>query len=340
MSKIKVGVIGMGMMGNTHLDVYAQRPDVEILALSDINPDRLSGKARVGGNIEGQAQGAFNLQTVRRYDEGMKLIADPDVELVDICLPTPLHADFASAALQAGKHVLVEKPFARTARDADRLVAAARKAKTRLMCAMCMRFWPGWTWLKEAVAQKTYGPVRAAHFRRVASHPGGAFYSNGKLSGGAILDLHIHDSDFIQYTFGLPKSVRSLGYKKQTSAIDHVITHYDYGPRGPMITAEGGWAMAPGYGFTMQYTVNFQKATAVFDLAAKDPLTLYQDGKSSAVPLPAGMGYQHEIDYFLTCIAQGRKPTIVTLESAAASVRLIEAEVKSITLGKSVKMGA
>ncbi|MFA7236637.1 MAG: Gfo/Idh/MocA family oxidoreductase, partial [Phycisphaeraceae bacterium] len=146
-------------MGNTHLDVYAKRKDVKVLAISDIDPDRLSGKARATGNIEGQAKGAFDLATVRRYDEGMKLIADPDVELVDICLWTPLHVEFALAALKAGKHVLVEKPLGINTADARKLVVAAKKSKKMIMCAMCVRFWPGWDWLKDAVANKTYGKV-------------------------------------------------------------------------------------------------------------------------------------------------------------------------------------
>ncbi len=335
---IRVGVIGLGMMGSTHLDVYSKRSDVTVLAISDIDPERLAGKDKAQGNIEGQAQGGADLSAVRRYDEGMKLIADPDVELVDICLPTPLHADYAIAALNAGKHVLVEKPFARTARDADRLVAAAQRCRRTLMCAMCMRFWPGWTWLKERVADQAYGKVCAAHFRRVSSHPGKSFYNDGQQCGGAILDLHIHDVDYVQYAFGRPKAVTSFGYRKVTSAIDHVVTRFDFGPRGPMVVAEGGWAMAPGFGFSMQYTVNFTHATAVFDLAASDRLTLIRNGKKEPVQLEAGMGYEHEIDYLLRCLAGGQKPSIITPRQAADAVRIVEAEVKSIQRGRKVSL--
>lgn len=140
---IKVGVIGIGMMGNTHLDVYAQNALAEIVAVSDIDPERLSGRARAQGNIDGQAQSRFDLNTVRQYDEGMKLIRDPDVELVDICLPTPLHLKYAQAALRAGKHVMVEKPVARTVRQADRLAHYAAEAAVNgqfAMPGMCMRF--------------------------------------------------------------------------------------------------------------------------------------------------------------------------------------------------------
>src|SRR5215212_6161548 len=136
---INVGVIGLGMMGQTHLDVYAKRPDVRVVAISDRDPDRLSGKTRATGNVEGQAKGAFDLAQAKPYPEGMDLIKDKDVDLVDICLATPLHVEYAIAALKKGKHVLVEKPLARTYRDAMKLVKASQNAKGLAMCAMCMR---------------------------------------------------------------------------------------------------------------------------------------------------------------------------------------------------------
>ena len=165
---INVGVIGLGMMGNTHLDVYAKRPDVKVVAISDLNPDRLSGVVRAGGNIKGQAQGGFDIKSpdVKKYDEGMKLIRDKNVQLVDVCLWTPLHYQYASKALKAGKHVLSEKPMGRTAADAKRLAKAAEAGPGQFMVAQCMRFWPGWTWLKDAVTNNTYGAVKSAHFRR------------------------------------------------------------------------------------------------------------------------------------------------------------------------------
>jgi predicted dehydrogenase len=337
---IRVGVIGLGMMGQTHLDVYAKRPDVKVVAISDRDADRLSGKTRAAGNVEGQAQGAFDLSQARPYSEGMDLIKDKDVDLVDICLATPLHVEYAIAALKKGKHVLVEKPLARLAKDGQKLAKAAAKAKGLSMCAMCMRFWPGWTFLKEAIDKQTYGPVLAASFRRLASMPPGAFYANGELSGGAILDLHIHDADFVQFLFGLPDAVLSRGYTKTSGQYDHVITHYLYesGRGAPLITAEGAWCMQPPFEFRMQYQVNFANATAVFDLLSATQLALYRNGQKETIPLDPRMGYEHEIAYFLDCINKGERPKTVTLEDAANAVALIEAEAKSIATGKPVKV--
>jgi predicted dehydrogenase len=332
---VKVGVVGLGMMGLTHLDVYAKRKDVKVVAVSDQDPDRLSGKTRAAGNVKGQAQGGFDMESAKKYREGLELIADPEVELVDVCLPTFLHLDYARAVLRAGKHLLLEKPLARTAEEASEIVREAQKAKGLSMCALCIRFWPGWSWLKDAVDAGTYGKVLGAQFRRVASHPGGMYYANGKLCGGAALDLHIHDADFVQHLFGVPKAVYSRGYSKISGAVDHLVTQYIY-DGVPVVGAEGSWAMSAGFPFNMQYTVNFEKATAVYDLAAPKPLVLYTGGGQEAIALEPVMGYDLEIDYFLDCIAKRKAPERVTMESAATSVKIVEAEVRSVETGKPV----
>lgn len=323
-SKIRVGVVGLGMMGLTHLDVYAGLPDVEIVAVADMNVHRLSGEEKAVGNVEGQAQGGADLSKVKKYADGMELIADPDIDLVDICLPTMMHTDFAIAALEAGKHLLLEKPMARTYDDCVRILEAARTAPGLAMPAMCIRFWPAYEWLKQAVDNKTYGNVLAAQFRRVSSHPG-PMYLDGDKTGGAALDLHIHDADFVRYLFGNPLSVSCVGYKKLTNQFDHLMCEYQF-PDVPLVMAEGGWCMQDGFPFTMEYTVNFENATAVLDGSG---LKLYQAGETTAVELSPLMGYTLEIGYFVECIKRGTAPEIVTLKDAAESVRLIEAECRS-----------
>lgn len=334
---IRVGVIGLGTMGQTHLDAYARRCDCKVVAVADRNPDRLLGKSKAEGNIEGQARGAADLSSATRYDEGHDLIRDPDVQLIDICLPTPMHLDYALASLAAGKHLMIEKPLARTHEQALRLVEAAADAPGHVMVGMCMRFWPGWDWLKQAVAEETYGRVLSASFRRVAQHPGGAFYRDGQASGGALLDLHIHDTDFVRYCFGNPQAVSSVAHRHVTGHPDHVVTQYVY-PDGPVVTAEGGWAMAEGFGFSMRYTVNFEFATADFELGRDPALRLARDGQTEAVALPEWMGYDAEVGYFLDCLAVGCAPQRVTLADAAESIRLVEAEGRSIEAGVPVEV--
>jgi predicted dehydrogenase len=338
---INVGVVGLGMMGLTHLDAYIALPEAKVVAVADAMADRLAGKEKAGGNVKGMARGNFDITTVKRYTDGLELIGDPDVQVVDICLPTPLHHKFTLAALEAGKHVLVEKPLARASADAFAIAKAAdaayAKTKTLAMPAMCMRFWPGWSQLKRVVDEKEHGRVLAASFRRVATHPGGAFYENAELSGAAALDLHIHDTDFVRFLFGTPKSVFSRGYSLVTGGIDHLLTQYQFDDV-PLVTAEGAWAMSKGFNFQMQYQINFERATAVFDLSAAQPLVLYRNGQAEPMPLDATMGYLHEIQYFLECVQKDQRPKTVTLQDAAEAVRIVEAEVESIRSGQAIKL--
>ena len=334
---IKVGVVGLGMMGLTHLDVYAKLDGVEVVALADRDEDRLNGRAKADGNIKGQAEGGFDYDSVRKYTDAAELIADPDIDVVDICLPTPAHVPFGIKALEAGKHLLTEKPLARSYEDAMKLVNAANASDKIAMTAMCMRFWPGWTWLKEAIADQRHGKLLSLSFRRVASHPKGPFYLDGDASGGAALDLHIHDADFIQFLFGTPKSVSSVGYSSKTNAVDHIATRYDVGIDA-LVRAEGSWAMAEGFAFRMQYIANFENATAEFDSSADNALVVAQDGESKPIELEAGMGYDHEIAYFLDCVRNNKQPQIVTMQDAANAVRLIEAELESVRSGSPVSL--
>ena len=335
---VRVGVIGLGFMGQTHLDAYARLGDaVEVVAIADQDQDRLDGKQQAAGNIEGANAGGFDYSKPRKYTDGNDLVTDPDVDAVDICLPTPAHLPFGLKSIQAGKHLLLEKPVARTYAEAMKLVEAAEATDKVVMPAMCMRFWPGWTWLKQAIDEQTYGKVLGASFRRVSPHPKGPFYASGDASGGAALDLHLHDADFIQHLFGMPRSVSSVGYSSKTNAVDHISTHYGY-DQAPLVRAEGSWAMADGFGFRMSYTVNFERATAMYDSADEQPLTLSQNDEKKPVELEEGMGYDHEIAYFVDCVANGREPQRVTMRQAAESVRLIEAEVKSVANGAEVSL--
>ena len=152
------------------------------------------------------------------------------------------------------------------------------------------------------------------------------------------MDLHIHDTDFVQFCFGMPKAVNSFGYSKITNQPDHIITKYEYDDV-PLVVAEGSWAMADGFIFNMSYTVNFENATAVFDSAAAEPLTLFEKGKDAEkIEVQDIMGYNLEIDYFVECIEKQQRPTIVTLDDALRTVKIVEAEIESVQKGEKVNL--
>jgi len=309
---INVGVIGLGFMGRTHIGAYqAARRDgypVRLVAVSDRDESRLSGQAQQGGNAELSAatERLFDPAEVRGFTDALALIADPDVHLVSICTHTDTHVDLALAAIRAGKHVLCEKPVAVASADVRRLADAAARARTLCMPAMCMRFWPGWTFLRDAVRSKAYGKVRSATFTRLGSPPdwGRDFYADMNRTGGPLVDLHIHDTDFVRYIFGVPRAVSSVG------SLAHVTTQYHYDPSvAEHVVAKGGQDMAPS------------------------PLELCRDGKREAVALPTGTGYDGQVRHLLDAISvQASNDSLsANMNQAVEVARILEAERASLS---------
>ena len=336
---INVAVVGLGFMGVTHLKSYLQVPGVRIAALcGGRRPPPADGDfSGVTGNIPGWQPFKLEMNGIRIARDLEEVLSDPGIDLVDLCVPTPAHVPLAVRALRAGKHVLCEKPLARTSVQARELVAAAAAARGHFMPAMCLRFWPGWSWLREAVADGRHGAIRAARFRRVGEPPawGQDAYFDGGASGGALLDLHIHDTDFVQFLFGRPRSVYSQGFSQFSGAFDHVVTQYEVAS-GAAVSAEGSWMMPPGHGFNMAYTVIFERATADFDLSrGAEALRLFEPGQAGrTVSLEAGDGYIHELSYLVGCLREGRAPARVTLADALSAVEICEAEERSIRSGR------
>ena len=331
-----IGIVGLGFMAATHIRAYRQVENARVTALCNPSGRHLDGDfTGVSGNVGAIDPVKLDLAGVKATKDFADLLDDPAIDAIDICAPTKAHGDLAIAALRAGKHVLCEKPLARTAQVAREIFETAAKAKGMFMPAMCLRFWPEWAWLKEAIAEGHYGKVLAARFRRVAEPPGWGknTFFNGAESGGALFDLHVHDTDFVQFCFGRPNSVFSTGYVKFTGAIDHVVTQYAVAS-GAIVHAEGSWAMTPGFGFNMSYTVNFERATADYDIArGKEALRLSEEGQAArVVPMPPDPpdGYVGELRHFVGCIRTGQPPALVTAADGLASVEICEAEEKSV----------
>ena len=342
MKTVNVGVIGLGFMGMVHIKSYHKIPGVRLLALSDAFKKPIDGVLPgVGGNITDGDALKLDPDT-RFYTNWEDLIADPDIDLVDICVPTSEHVRISLAALRAGKHVVCEKPMARTSADCRQIVDAAAASTGFFMPAMCMRFWPGWDWLKQAIASESYGKVLAARFRRVSGPPGwsrGTYFKGGE-SGGALLDLHIHDSDFIQFCFGRPRAVFSSGRTRFSGAIDHIVTTYHV-EGDAVVTAEGSWIMSENYPFSMAYTVNFENATADFDISrGAEALRIYHDGRDvETVALGEGDGYIGELTHMIEAVRNGLPPTTVTAADGLSAVEICEAEEQSVLEGRLVPLG-
>jgi predicted dehydrogenase len=339
---VRVGIIGLGFMGRTHLGAYQAAAkeglSCRVAAVADPRVHELLAGASGGGNL--RTSDAITLEAGARAETDPKAIIEAiDVDLISICTPTDTHVDLGVAAMLAGKHVVMEKPVALTTAAISKLADASRLSGRFCFPAMVMRFWPGWTLLREMIADGRFGALRTASFTRLGSRPAwNPFYADPSRSGGALFDLHIHDADFVCWCFGRPDAVSSGG------SLDHVTTQYQYSGAGsPLhVTAEGGWDQQPGWPFRMRFVANFERATVDFDLARETPLMKAQDGEWTAVAVPALGGYDAEIRHAVRAAGaamRGEKPTLAaTLQDAALVTEVLTAERQSVETGRPVRL--
>ena len=177
--------------------------------------------------------------------------------------------------------------------------------------------------------------------RRVSPTPTytvGNWILDGKNSGGAVLDLHIHDTDFVSYLLGKPKAVYSTGTVDRKQGPGSIVTQYIYS-KPVSVSAEGGWNYPSAFAFEMSFVAVYEKAAIEYNSNKNPALVIYHSNGRKEIPkVPSGTGYSEEIAYFMNCVARKLKPTVTTAVDARNSVAIIEAENKSLESGKIVSI--
>lgn len=335
---LKVGVVGFGFMGRIHFRCWQARNDAQVVAVCDANPNIKEDTQRAVGNIDGAAS-AIDFSGIELFTDFDAMLEKAGLDAISLTLPTFLHAEFSARALSRGVHVLCEKPMALTAADCERMVTAAEETGKILQIGHCLRFWPEYAKAKELVDSGAYGKVLAATFQRLGSPPGWSldnWFADEQRSGGMALDLHIHDTDFVQYLFGMPKAVCSHGAKGSQGQLVHIVTQYVYG-EDQVVTAEGGWGMMPGFGFEMSFNLVMEKATIVYDLTRDPALRVCPaEGEVFTPEVPEGDGYVRQIEHFAKSVQGQAVPEVITLAQSRDSVKIVAAERLSVDTHKEV----
>ena len=318
---LKAGIIGFGSISKAHRKGYLNLEKlgkVKLTCAYDIDPEAFSKDVENNLNISlNEADKHINY-----YTDLDKMLANEDIDFVDICVPTYLHSKITVDLLERGYHVLCEKPMALYYDDCVKMMDAAQKAQKELMIGQCLRFYAGFDYIKEALIDKRYGEVLGAFFSRLSPPPTWSWnnwFADPALSGGAITDFHIHDIDIIRYLFGEPQAVSSRA-TSSFSVYDtvHTALFYDDFP----VTAVADWTQV-GVPFSATCSIDFEKATLIYDSTA---VTVYPKDNSGPVTLPpeSVSGYQSEISYFCDVIEgvmdNVKNPAI----SAATTLKLIE----------------
>lgn len=323
---VKVGLIGCGMMGIMHSNCYKNLKNVELVAVADVCTDKAETIAK-GTNA-----------TV--YGDGRDLIEKADVDVIDICLPTFLHAEFALLAMDKVKYVMVEKPATLTVEESEALLKKQKETGCQVQIGQVIRFWDEYVELQKIIQSGEHGKVVNANFRRISPSPNWAWKNwlhDVSMSGGAAQDLHIHDIDFVLSVFGEPEEMFSVSniIEEENSYINTIMKYKEN-----VVTVEGTWGLPTSYPFSATFRVVFEKATVE---NAGGKFMLYKDGEAKEIEiekkdLSAATkgngnisdlgGYFNELSYFTECAAQGKKIEKATLEMAAASLKfLLEKEV-------------
>ena len=337
---VRIGIIGIGFMGKTHWDAAQQVSGGEVTAVCTRSEKKLSGDwSDIQGNFGGPG-GQVDLSDIKKYRAVDDILADPDIDLVDICLPTALHKEVTIAAFEAGKHVLLEKPIAVQLADADEMVAAANASGRKFFVGQVLRFFPEFDFIKRALDSGEYGALKGANFKRIISSPswGENWFANLPQSGGPGIDLHIHDSDFIVYILGVPDSVYSSGILIEGEYAQYISTHYAYEELGVTLTAQSGAIAHGGRPFEHGFDVYFENATVQYNSSWGSPLCVVTPEGVEEPELSAEDGFVREIQYAVDTIANDTEPTLLSGQSARDSLALCWREVESARTGSVVRL--
>lgn len=326
-------LVGCGFMGGMHAQIYAQLPKVDLVAAVDIHGESSSEKLK-----------SFNTP-VPVYDNLETALAETDCDFVDICLPTYLHKNHAIQAIEAGKALFCEKPLALTEAEADEIVSSAQAKGTFAQVGHCIRFWPEYQTLMAYHQSGQGGRLLSLNLTRRAARPGYGvddWLNKEDQSGGAALDLHIHDTDFALALLGLPKSFTSRVTRDYSGPV-HIFNLLDYDDC--IVTTEGGWNYPASWGFQMAFQAIYEDAVLDYDSSNGKGL-LICEGKEAPKPMAVEKpdsgestsgegnvsdlgGYYNELLYFTNCLKEGIAPTKATLEDARASLALTLQQIQS-----------
>jgi predicted dehydrogenase len=337
---IRIGIVGIGFMGMIHYQAARKLKGAQVTAICSRDPKKLAGDWRsIRGNF-GPPGEMMDLGSIRKYDRLEKLLADPDIDLVDICNPTHLHPETAIQALKAGKHVLVEKCIALATQDADAMVEAANKSGKLLMVAHVLPFFAEFAYAAEAIRSGPFGKLLGAHFKRVISQPDwSAEIADASKTGGPAIDLHIHDTHFIGLVCGVPPAVFSTGVLEQ-GAVQYLTTQYLYGNGGPCVSCSSGALAMKGRPFVHGYEIYLARATLVYESGTIPLTVIHADGRTEQPKFEAGndatAAFTTEIQTAVDGVINNRLPDLLSGQLARDALVLCHAECESVQTGKSV----
>ncbi len=340
---LNFAIIGFGGLGKVHFrnlkEVMKVEQDINLVAICDVEESAFTSQVQMNISTE---NAHLDVSKYKFYKDAEEMFDKEQLDFVITALPTYLHAPIAIKAMERGIHVFSEKPMAVNVEQAQAMLDAAKKNNVKLLIGQCIRYFPSYNAVKKLVDTEEYGKVRFANFVRWSMLPRWSWqnwFVDEKKSGGVVLDLHVHDLDYISYVFGKPKSVYT---KSSHNSVDHdtVVTLFNYD--GMVVTASSTWGMQLKYPFTAEFTVAFERATVELK---RDKLMIYTETEAKELEapheefgLPTDDGYVNEMIDFIECIKNDTESKINPPEASKLTVDIAYAEKQSAIEGREIEI--
>lgn len=333
MNRVRIAVIGLGWFGEKHCEALSGIPGVDLCALCTRTESRLKDLARTFG-------------VSRTYTDYRQLVADPDVDAVSVVTMWDQHVGPTLAALKAGKHVFLEKPMASTATDCDRIVRAARATPKFFMVGHICRFNPRYAAAKTAIDDGRIGRIVSMYARRNIP----ALVGQSVLPKiGPIIGDGVHDTDLMLWYSGakvVSAYAQTVNVRKlKNPDLGWTLFRFDTGAVGVL---ENNWFLPDTTAFQIDERMEIVGTRGSIHIHETHPnfsicdSTGWHSPDTTYWPLLHGVragALRDELSYFIQCILGNRKPSVITPEESAATVRACLAAEKSAATGRSVRLG-
>jgi predicted dehydrogenase len=348
---IRIGIAGIGFMGMIHFLAYQKVRGARVVALCESNAKRLAGDwCDIRGNF-GPPGTQMDLSGLRTYSDLDAMLADDQLDLIDVTLPPALHADVACRALASGKHVFCEKPMSLTIGGCRRMTRAAKAARRQLLVGHVLPFFPEYTWALRTIRSGRYGRLRGGSFKRITAEPLWLKnYWNADQVGGPMMDLHVHDAHFIRLLFGMPTRVVTSG---STHAGLPKFWHslFDFSGGDYVVEATSGTIDQQGRSFCHGFEIHLERATLMFEFAVLGgegrylcpPTILDSRGKVKQVKLTDGdplVAFQAELREVVRSVSTGPPSDVLGGDLARDAVLICQKQAESLSAGRPVRISA
>lgn len=317
---VRIGMVGSGFMAETHLDAYSGIDGAEVVAVAAPNTaeefvDERGLAAEAYGSVEELLDGAT-------------------VDAVDVCSPTPTHRPVVTAAAERGVDAFCEKPIAGSLDDATAIEEAVSEAGITLAVGHVLRFFPQYERARETVESSGIGDPGVARARRRSPFPSwghGNWYADRDRSGGVLVDLAIHDLDYLRWVFGDVERVFARRSVWTEGEHGHVTLRFE---NGAAATVDASWGLPPGQELDSSFELAGDDGLVEFDGDAAALTVRTEEGTLVTNPVAAD-GYRRQLAAFVECVERESEPA-VTADDAIAALRLSLAANRSAETGQPV----